>query len=115
MKPKIICLCGSTKFKDSFEYHNMIETLSGNIVLSVGCFMHHDGVPIQHMKNQLDELHLRKIDIADEVFVLNENGYIGGSTRNEIKYAKSKNKKIRFLITPSDSVSHELQLNKEES
>ncbi len=97
-RPKIVCLCGSTKFRKAFEQVNLIETLAGNIVLSVGCFMHADNTPItEKQKSLLDELHLRKIDLADEVLVLNVGDYIGESTRNEIEYAKTQNKPIRYL------------------
>lgn len=97
-KPKIICLCGSTKFKEAFLKANKEETLKGNVVLSVGCFPHSDGDEITlEQKILLDRLHFAKIYLADEILVLNVNGYIGESTGNEIQYAKSHNKKIRFL------------------
>jgi len=100
-RPKIICLCGSTRFKYTFEQVALQETLKGNIILSVGCFMHHDSIPITvEQKELLDELHLRKIDLADEVLILNFNGYIGESTRNEIEYATKKNKHIKYLEEP---------------
>ncbi len=103
-KPRIVCLCGSTRFKDAFDEANYQETMSGKIVLSVGFFMHasrnrHGGdigaTPKQ--KVALDELHKRKIDLADEVFVLNVGGYIGESTRDEIEYAKFIGRPIRYL------------------
>jgi len=98
MKPKVVCLCGSTKFKKEFEDANMIESLNGNIVLSVGCFNHSDNLNLgEKQKQELDNLHKRKIDLADEIFVLNVNGYIGDSTRDEIKYAKEYGKEIRYL------------------
>lgn len=97
-KPKIVCLCGSTKFKEAFEKANFDETMKGNIVLSVGCFMHKDKIPItEDQKIKLDELHKRKIDLADEVFVLNVNSYIGESTESEIDYAFTHAKKVRYL------------------
>jgi hypothetical protein len=95
---KIITLCGSTKFKDDFEFHNMRLTLEGNIVLSVGMFGHKmKQFPNTEQKKMLDEIHFRKIDLSDEIFVINVNGYIGESTRNEIEYAKSKGKIIKYL------------------
>ena len=104
-KPKIVCLCGSTKFPKQFEDANMQETLAGHIVLSVGFFMHsaeqQHGRKLeisQETKNQLDELHKRKIDLADEIFVLNVGGYIGESTRSEIDYASKLKKPIRYLV-----------------
>lgn len=103
-RPKIICLCGSTKFKDAFDEANYQETMSGKIVLSVGFSTHATGN--KHSENigatpeqkiELDELHKRKIDLADEVLVLNVNSYIGESTRSEIEYAKEHGKPIRYL------------------
>lgn len=99
-KPKIVCLCGSTKFFNEFQNANMEETLAGNIVLSVGIYggsIHKRTVKItKEIKIKLDELHKRKIDLADEILVINVNGYIGDSTKNEIEYAKSLNKPIRY-------------------
>lgn len=104
--PRIICLCGSTKFKEAFDDANYKLSIEGNIVLSVGFFMHASGN--QHgghigctpeQKKALDVLHFRKIDLADEVFVLNVGGYIGESTSNEIRYAFTKNKPVKLLET----------------
>jgi hypothetical protein len=97
-KPPIVCLCGSTKFKSQFEQANKEFTLAGNIVLTVGFFMHNDELVITpEQKNNLDDLHKRKIDLADYIYVLNVNGYIGQSTRSEIDYAISNNKPVRYL------------------
>ena len=104
-RPVIVCLCGSTQFKDAFDEANYQETMKGKIVLSVGFFMHASGnkhgedigaTPEQ--KIALDELHLRKIDLADEVFVLNVNNYVGSSTAREITYAIKSRKSIRYLV-----------------
>jgi hypothetical protein len=98
-KPKIVCLCGSTRFKDEFIKATRDETLAGKIVLSVGLFGHIEGLDMDgETKKMLDELHKRKIDLADEVMVLNVNGYIGTSTRSEIDYANSFGKPIRYLV-----------------
>ena len=102
-RPKIICLCGSTRFKAEFETANRLETFRGNIVLSVGCFPYVDlGASPEEIlgektKAELDELHKRKIDLADEVLVINVSGYVGKSTRSEIEYARAKGKPIRWL------------------
>lgn len=97
-KLPIVCLCGSTKFKAAFEKATLDEALAGRIVVSVACFMHHDQVPITaEEKNLLDAVHKRKIEIADEVFVLNVGGYIGESTRSEIAHARALGKPIRWL------------------
>lgn len=102
--PTIVCLCGSTRYRVAFEEANYQLTMQGYIVLSVGFFMHacnnvHGGnvgaTPEQ--KIELDELHKRKIDLADEVLVLNVDGYIGESTRSEINYAKEHGKPVRYL------------------
>ena len=102
--PKIVCLCGSTRFYEQFMRANYEETMKGNIVLSVGFFMHRpDSAHGQTLgctpeqKIALDVLHKQKIDLADEVFVLNVGGYIGESTRSEIEHAESIGKPIRYL------------------
>ena len=97
---KVITLCGSTKFKKEFEEAMKKLTLEGNIVISVGLFGHSGDniVWTDGVKSMLDEMHFRKIDMADEVFVVNVGGYIGNSTRNEIEYAKSVNKPINYLV-----------------
>lgn len=98
MNRRIVCLCGSTKFKDAYEKANFDESLNGNIILSVGCYAHADEIPLTPtQKINLDELHLRKIDLADEIFVLNVGGYIGKSTSREILYASKLQKTIKFL------------------
>ena len=103
-KPKIVCLCGSTKFYKEFMVANFNETMSGKIVLSVGFFPHSpEQVHAEHIgitdidKIKLDELHKRKIDISDEVFVLNVGGYIGTSTKSEIEYANSIGCPVKYL------------------
>ena len=101
MGAKIVCLCGSTKFKEEFEKITMEESLKGNVVLSVGCFDHHDEIRLSEgKKKKLGELHRKKIDMADEIVIINVKGYIGESTSNEIKYAKGLGKPIRYLVNP---------------
>ena len=79
--------------------HNYVLTLEGNIVISVGLFGHSgdDEVWTEGTKEMLDDMHKRKIDMTDEVFVINVGGYIGASTRSEIEYARATGKKIRYL------------------
>lgn len=102
-RPKIVCLCGSTNFKSAYAKANYEETLKGNIVLSVGCYMHYDNIPFtKGQKDMLDKLHFAKIDLADEILVLNVSGYIGYSTRNEIEFAKKLGKKVRYLEVVKD-------------
>lgn len=98
-KYKVITLCGSTKFKDAFIEAQKTLTLQGNIVISVGLFGHSgdDEVWTDDTKAMLDDMHKRKIDMADEIFVINHNGYIGESTRSEIEYAEATGKAIRYL------------------
>ena len=83
---KIITLCGSTRFKEEFLEAQKRLTLEGNIVISVGLFGHSgdDVVWTEGVKDMLDRQHLAKIDLADEIFVINVGGYIGDSTRREI-------------------------------
>lgn len=96
---KVVTLCGSTKFKEQYLEAQKRLTLEGNIVISVGLFGHSgdDEVWTEGTKAMLDDMHLRKIDMADEVFVINVGGYIGSSTRNEIKYAMDHGKEVRYL------------------
>lgn len=103
-RPKIVCLCGSTRFYREFQEANYRETMAGRIVLTVGFYPHataevhgqHIGIT-GHQKDLLDELHLRKIDLADEVLVLNVGGYIGESTTREIRYTLAAHKPLRWL------------------
>lgn len=97
--PKIICLCGSTRFYHLFDEMNYKFTLEGKIVLNIGCNTKSDkGLMItEKQKEMLDELHKRKIELSDEVFIINKDGYIGESTRSEIDYAKSLNIPIIYL------------------
>ena len=98
-KYKIITLCGSTKFKDEFIAEQKRLTLEGNIVISVGLFGHSgdDEVWPDSTKVMLDDMHKRKIDLADEIFVINPGGYIGQSTKSEIEYATETEKPVRYL------------------
>ena len=98
-KYKVITLCGSTKFKDEFLIEQKRLTLEGNIVISVGLFGHSgdDEVWTENIKKMLDDMHKRKIDMADEIFVINKNGYLGSSTKSEIEYALKTNKKVNYM------------------
>lgn len=98
-QPKRVCLCGSTRYRAEFDAANHALTLEGCIVLAPGVFVHADGVEISAAdKVALDTLHLAKIDLADEVFVINPGGYIGASTAAEIAYATNFGKPVRYLI-----------------
>lgn len=103
---KVITLCGSTRFKDEFMKAQKELTLKGNIVISVGLFGHSgdwevwenmDEGTITKTKEMLDDMHKRKIDMADEIFVINVGGYIGSSTKSEIEYALKNGKKVNYL------------------
>lgn len=98
-KYNVITLCGSTKFKDDFIREQKRLTLEGNIVISVGLFGHSgdDEVWTDNVKEMLDDMHKRKIDIADEIFVINKGGYIGSSTKSEIEYATKTGKKVNYM------------------
>ena len=96
---KIVTLCGSTRFKEQFMEVQKRLTLEGCIVISVGMFGHSGDEEVWKpgVKEMLDDMHLRKIDLADEIFVINVGGYIGESTRREIEYAKKNMKKVNYL------------------
>ena len=98
-KYKVITLCGSTRFKEQFLEAQKQLTLEGNIVISVGLFGHagDDEVWTEGTKEMLDDMHKRKIDMADAIYVINPGGYVGESTRNEIEYARRNGKEIMFL------------------
>jgi hypothetical protein len=104
-RPIIVCLCGSTRFGEAFQRANLEETLALKIVLGIGCDMRRDAElfidtsekELKRIKADLDELHKRKIDLADEVLILNVGGYIGESTASELAYAKAAGKTIRYL------------------
>ena len=94
---KVITLCGSTRFKEDFERVNRELTLLGNIVISVGAFGHAGDTFTEEQKVMLDDIHKRKIDMADAIYVINKNGYIGSSTRSEIQYALRLGKQIIYM------------------
>ena len=105
-KYSVITLCGSTRFKEEFMEMQKKLTLAGNIVISVGLFGHAgdaevwenmDEGTLTRTKEMLDDMHKRKIDMSDEIFVINKNGYIGDSTRSEIAYAMEHGKTVRYL------------------
>ena len=105
-KYPVITLCGSTRFKDEFFEAQKRLTLAGNIVISVGLFGHSgddevwDGMDegaISKTKEMLDDMHKRKIDMSDAIYVINVGDYIGSSTRSEIEYAEAHGKEIWYL------------------
>lgn len=111
-KPRVVCLCGSSRFYEAFQRANYEETMAGRIVLTIGFYphaqteVHGEAVGCTpEQKVALDELHKHKIDLADEILVLNVGGYIGDSTRSEIEYARQHGKPIRWLeAVPDDAV-----------
>lgn len=106
-KYNVITLCGSARFKNEFMNAQKELTLKGNIVISLGMFKDAvDNVFWKKMddeirtktKGMLDDMHKRKIDMSDEIFVINVGGYIGESTKSEIEYAKKTGKKVNYLV-----------------
>ena len=91
---KIVTLCGSIRFKDDFvEVQNEL-TLQGNIVISIEFFATDLS---DKQKSMLDDMHKTKIDMAQEIFVINKGGYIGHSTKDEIDYAIKTGKTVKYL------------------
>ena len=108
-KYPVITLCGSTRFKDQFMEEQKKLTLEGNIVISVGLFGHSgdqevwenmDEGTLTKTKEMLDDMHKRKIDMADAIYVINVGGYVGSSTKSEIEYAITHGKEVRYLEEP---------------
>lgn len=97
-KYKVITLCGSTKFKEDFLREQEKLTMAGNVVISVGIFAHADHKKLaMSEKVMLDDIHKQKIDMADEIFIINKNDYIGESTQKEINYATVLNKPVKYM------------------
>lgn len=118
LMPRIVCLCGSSRFYKEYQEAEYRETMAGKIYLSIGFYPH--SVPEMHgegvghdsaEKVALDELHKRKIDLADEVLVLNVGGYIGDSTKSEVAYALETGKLVRWL-EPASAWSPDTANNK---
>ncbi len=110
--PEIVCICGSTRFIDEWNYWRQKLTYEGKIVLAIEIVTSQDiATDPQHadpgMKAKLDELHKRKIDLSDRIFVLNVSGYIGESTRSEIEYTRRLGKPIDYLEPHSAQFLHE--------
>lgn len=104
LRPRVVCLCGSTRFWRTFQQASLQETIAGRIVLSIGAASgtdddHFGNLPREEydrIKATLDELHLRKVEMADEILVLNVGGYIGESTARELAHARKLGKMVRF-------------------
>jgi hypothetical protein len=103
-KPKIVCFCGSTRFAEWFMIKRWELEKQGIITLGINILPDNyfaegnsHGAEQDGVKHILDELHKRKIDISDEVFILNVRGYIGESTRAELNYALENGKPVKYL------------------
>jgi hypothetical protein len=108
LRPKIVCICGSSRFCDIAAVQAWNFEKMGCIALSMHllpqwCWEstkkvgHDHGAEQEGVAHILDELHLRKIDMADFVFVINQDGYIGERTRIEIQYAEKLGKRVEYL------------------
>jgi hypothetical protein len=108
-KPKVITLCGSSRFPDAFHLVNAHLSMLGFVVISLGLYGHadepqgaqfltSDGNEATKEKQSLDQLHFRKIDVSDGIFVINVGGYVGSSTKREIAYAQSQGKTVDYLF-----------------
>lgn len=115
-KPKVITLCGSSRFPDAFHIANAHLSLLGYVVISLGLYGHadkpegsrfltSDGNEQTAEKRNLDQLHYRKIDISDGIFVINVGGYVGSSTRREIEYARGLGKSVEWLFPPDNMLA----------
>lgn len=113
--PTVVCLCGSTRFWRQFQRSSLDETMAGRIVLSIGAATgtddeHFGNLPREEydrIKEMLDTLHLRKIDLADEVLILNVDDYVGQSTMRELGYARAAGKRVRWLLPSRHALDSE--------
>ncbi len=105
-RPRVITLCGSTKFMDEFTRANQDLTLKGNVVFSVATTAYEgSGNVSAAQKSLLDSIHLEKIRLSDAIFVLNVGGYIGPSTAREIEYARRIGRAVCYLEPPKEGAS----------
>lgn len=108
-RPKVVCFCGSSRFTPQMSILRWEWEKAGHITFGLNLLPSDYGVhkgwgtdfdhiaELEGISEQQDELHKRKIDLSDEIFVVNLDGYIGSSTRSEIEYAIAHNKPVRFL------------------
>ena len=115
-RPKIIVLCGSSRFVDIMavcawiiERDEKAITMGLHLLPAWYCkgnipdhLAEHEG-----FAEEMDTLHLRKIDLADEIFVVNYSDYVGLSTANEVNYAKNTGKHIRWFT--HDEIGQKVQ------
>lgn len=98
--PQIVVLCGSSRFKEAFERTALEESLAGRIVLSLALYAQADSLRLSSKTvKTLHELHRAKIRMADKVVVVNVGGYIGDSTKREIKFAEKLGKPVRYTFS----------------
>jgi hypothetical protein len=108
-RPRVITLCGSSRFPEAFHLANAHLSMMGHVVISLGLlghadhplgarFLTSDGNEATQEKTALDALHFRKIDLSDAIFVVNVGGYIGSSTKREIAYARAQGKAVEFMF-----------------
>jgi hypothetical protein len=96
VRPTVVCLCGSTRFREEYALAFRREEHAGRIALSVPCYKDDPCCKTKGEQDLLDRLHFAKIDMADEILVLDINGYIGDSTRREIAHATATGKRVRY-------------------
>ena len=104
-RPEIVCLCGSTRFMDEFHQVNRQLTLLGYIVLSVAVGKEPMTPAI---KDGLNELHRRKIDLAEWVMIINIDHYVGDGTYGEVIYAHRQGKRVHLLVPDQIDTHHDI-------
>lgn len=97
-KYPVVTLCGSTRFKKEFERVQKELTLSGYIVIPLTIYSQYDKTKLtDEQKQMLIEMEYRKIDISDEIYVINKYGYIDSDTMKAIEYAENRHRRIRYM------------------
>lgn len=97
--PLVICLCGPERYKSEFMSAFRAFTLLGHVVVMPPMLDGTNGGAFVNEETQkkLDELHLKKIQMSDIVYIVNPKGVTNPRTRREIEYAESLGKEIRYL------------------
>lgn len=97
MTPELVVLCGSVRFADQLLSEHRRLSLEGHVVLLPALPVDGEVLSAEYVE-VLRQLHLRKVDLADRVHVVNVDGYVGSSTSAEIAHAEAQGKRVTYLV-----------------